>query len=110
MRFIIIIVFIVIIKTCTSDSRSLLSNLFYKYLNQLEKINSSINDNFTTNTANYQLKVLRDRNHECLLKNYSNLIDSKIQFTPINQSFIELWNSKSNKDFIENYLDNTVST
>ena len=102
---------LVVVRSCwTIDSNFLFSKLFKKYLNQLGKSNISINDNVTTNTAIYQLKVLRDRNHECLLKNYSNLTDSKIQFTPINQSFVQLWNNNSNQDFIESYLDTTVST
>ena len=79
------------------------SELFQKYLNQT---NSTIKD--------YQLNLLKNRNHECLLKNYANLIESEIKFTNVSSENIlnYLEYSSSNENFTNstgNLFENSVS-
>jgi hypothetical protein len=48
------------------------SELFQKYLNETN-----------TTSKDYQLNLLKNRNHDCFLKNYENLIESEIRFSTV---------------------------
>ena len=91
-----------------TPSKLNLEELFKKYLYR----DHQKSDKFNL-TNDYQLNVLRNRNNECLLRNYSKLNESKLSFTPINQTFIDLWrnfdDNTTNTSIIDYYFDNTVS-
>jgi hypothetical protein len=90
-----------------TPSKFNLENLYKKY--QFRDSQNSSNKLNLTNE--YQLKLLKNRNNECLLKKYATLNESKLSFTQINQTFVDLWknfNSTSSLN-VDDFFDNTVS-
>ena len=77
------------------------SKLSVLFKNNLIRSNSTAKD--------YQLKLLKNRNHACLLREYATLEDSELKFTSIGENITDLWENSKNTDDFTFLIDNTVS-
>jgi hypothetical protein len=103
MKFFLLLSFVLLSSIHLKSTESIKENfpiaseLFQKYLNETN-----------TTSKDFQLNLLKNRNHDCLLKNYENLIESEIRFTTVtSEDILNYFENFTNTT--QDLLENSVS-